>query len=268
MKRILFFSVIMMMVAVFGISAFDFAYVDSLYDNCRYDEALEMLKKEVIGNSEDPAFVWRIGRLMYEAADKLPAKPKEDKIAEFTKAMDYLEPYLNMQNGDKYDRANIIFWYGANFGARGEVIGIKESLSIIPELFNLADKALQIDSSFALPYHLKGRIDMAVPFFLGGDKFRMGINFSKAVKCLPDDLYILVDAATAFYKRNWDVDKKRKVSKDKNETDGTPQNLSDREYAEQLIDRVIKIYKAYDTPVVRDVKKYNEALVLLEKIKK
>jgi len=36
----------------------------------------------------------------------------------------------------------MVFWYAVNYGAREKVIGIKESLDILPDLYKLADKAI------------------------------------------------------------------------------------------------------------------------------
>ena len=124
-----------------------------------------------------------------------------------------------------------------------------------------------MDPTFAAPYLLLGRIDDAVPFFLGGDKFRMGKNLSKAIKYNPKDMSVLVESGELFLKRGWDSDKKKKMSKKFEEDDGTPQNLSDKEYAKILLDKSLELFKSISDPSVREEVKYQEALELLKKIK-
>ena len=50
-----------------------------------------------------------------------------------------------------------------------------------------------------------------LPFFLGGDKLQMGTNFQMEIKTDPNDMFSLVEAAQAFYSRNWSVDKKLSI---------------------------------------------------------
>ena len=195
-------------------------------------------------------------------------KIRRISIVYFTKGMDISKQFLDITYGEKLTRAEIIFWYTANYGSRGETIGIKESLDIVPDLFNLADRALALDPTFAAPYLLKGRIDSSVPSFLGGDKFRMGVNLSKAILYNPTDMSVLVDSSVAFINRDWNVsDKRKKAINNKGETDGTPSNISDKEYAKKLLNQAIDQYKSLENPTKRDTLKLNEANELLKKLK-
>ncbi len=264
MKRNLCIILLIMLSSIiFGV---DFSDADTLYDKGKYYEGLNVVLKMHNDSNPDPAVIWRISRFYYEIGDGL-LKEKKAKIKQFSQALKFSEPYLEIKNGNKEDRAQVVFWYAAILGARGEVIGIKESLDTVPVLFKLADKSIAIDPTFAAPYLLKGRIDDAVPDFLGGDKFRMGENFSMAIKMNIKDLNILVDAAKAFIKRNWDGDKKQKMAEKKGKNDGTPQNLSDKEHAKQLLDIAIKTFSSMQSPAKRDEDKFNEAKNLLQKLK-
>jgi len=242
----------------------DLQEIDELYKQGKYQVGLDKLKRMHNSSNPDPAVIWRISRMYYELAEEL--SDKKAKIDKYTEGMNSSASYLNIKNGDKLDRAQVVFWYAVNLGARGEVIGIKESLDIVPKLFELADKAISIDPTFAAPYLLKGRIDDAVPSFLGGDKFRMGINFTMAIK-LQKELNILVDSARGFIKRNWDADKKQKMKEKMNKTDGTPQNLSDKEYAKQLLKEAIGLFHTISRPSKREKMKYDEAVELYKKVK-
>jgi hypothetical protein len=257
---------LLIVIISFSIFPTDFTNIDNLYHDGKYQEGLNILLTMHDKNKPDPAVIWRICRMYYEIADLIPNKDKQKKINKFNEALDFTRPYLDLQTGDKLDRAQIVFWYAASLGSRGETIGIKESLDTVKDLFKLADKAISIDPTFAAPYLLKGRIDDAVPSFLGGDKFRMSINLTKGIELNPKDMNLLVDSAHAFIKRDWDVEKKRKNASKMNKTDGSPQNLSDREYAKQILNMAIKVYLEIKNPSKREMNKYNEAIRLLKKI--
>jgi len=251
----------------------DFDNIDQLNHDGKYEESLKILKDSFNEKAPDSAIIWRISRELFEIADNLPNKKKDEKLSKFDEAMAITKKYIDITTGDKRDRAQIPYWYAANLGSKGEVIGIKESLNIIPELFAMADKSLEIDPSFADAYFLKAKIDSAVPGFLyplmssAGDKFRMAINLNKAIKNDPESLTILVDSASSFYKRNWDIDKKNKYAEKNNTKDGTPEDKTDREYALDLCEKAVKSYKALSDPSARDKKKYNEALKLIKDLK-
>jgi len=146
-------------------------------------------------------------------------KIKKEKVDYYTKGMDFAAPYYQNATADLSDRAQIFFWYTANFASNQKAIGIMESISTLPELFKLVDENIKIDPAFAPPYLLKGRIDVEVPGFLGGDDFRMGESFALALKYNSNDLNVLVDAADGFIKRNWDVNKKTKEKEKRQKSD-------------------------------------------------
>jgi hypothetical protein len=226
-----------------------------------------MLKSSFDPSKPDPAIIWRMSRDTFELAEAIPGSQKKEKIAKYTEAMDIAKPYLDIAYGEKNDRANIIFYYATNYGSRGRVIGIKESLDNIPELKRLADKSLEIDPTLSLAYLLKAKIEEEVPSFLGGDKFKMGIFYSMTLKYDPENLTVLYDAAYAFYNRNWDANKKKSMADKNGKTDGTPQEMSDRDYAKTIAEKAVETYGKIKNPSDRDKKQYGNALKLLKTLK-
>ncbi|MBN1214910.1 MAG: hypothetical protein JXA99_05640, partial [Candidatus Lokiarchaeota archaeon] len=261
----IFFIIFIIVFFISFISSMNFQKVDNLYHIGKYQEGVKILEGQFEILNPDPEIIWRITRFYFEIAEALPEKEKQEKIKYYTKGMQVSQPFLDITEGTNLDKAQIIFWYTACYGSRAELIGIKESLDIIPELFSLADKSLALDPTFAAPYLMLGRIDDAVPFFLGGDKFRMGKNLSKAIEFNPNDMSVLVESGELFLKRGWDVGKKEKMKEKNGENDGTPQNLSDKEYAKILLDKSLELFKSINDPSVRDKIKYNQALELLKK---
>jgi len=246
----------------------DLATLDKLLDQGKYNEALPVAESLFNKANPEAKILWKLGRIYYELADA--SKSKKEIISICEKGMAILKPYIDGNiSGEPIDKAKVVYWYDVLYSRRGKAIGIKESLDIIPELFALADKAISIYKEFGEPYHLKAMIDDAVPAFLGGDKFRMGVNFNYALKYDPENLTFLVDAANCFYDRNWDPKKRETEAKKVNmKDDGSPSNLTDREYAKQILNKAIQIAeKKKDSLTFSEKKKYNEALELSKKIK-
>ena len=253
------------MTAVFGYSL-DLKMIDELNHDGKYEESLKLLKGSFDPANPDPAIIWRMSREIFELAEATPSSRKNEKIAKYTEAMNVAKPYLDIKTGDKYDRASIVFFYASNFGSRGRVIGISESLGNLPELKSLADKALAIDPSLSLAYLLKAKIEEEVPSFLGGDKFLMGTYFSMSLKYDAENLTVLYDAANALYNRNWDVKKKRSMTDKYGKDDGTPQDLTDREYAKKILEQAVIVYKKIKNPSLRDKEQYDNAVKLLSRL--
>ncbi|MBN2545840.1 MAG: hypothetical protein JXB50_08590 [Spirochaetes bacterium] len=260
-------KVIPLFILIFIISklySVDYKKIDDFYTEGKYTDGLSYSLKEFDKNKPDIALIWRISRFYLEIGDE--SKTKKEKIDSYTKGMDFAAPYYENNNAGVSDKAQLFFWYTANFASKSKAIGIFESISTLPELFELVEKNIKIDPAFAPPYLLKGRIDVEVPGFLGGDDFRMGESFALALKYNSNDLNVLVDAADGFVKRNWDANKKLKEKEKRQKSDGTPENLSDKEYAKQLLDKAVSLYKSLEKPTKRETVKYNEGLELLKKL--
>lgn len=262
-----FLLLVFILILSYSIVPNDLATLDRLLDEGKYSEALPVVEKLFDKTKPEAKVLWKLGRVYYELADA--SKSKKETISICEKGMAIMKPFIDGNiGGEPIDKAKVVYWYDVLYSRRGKAIGIKESLDIIPELFSLADKAISIYKEIGEPYHLKAMIDDAVPSFLGGDKFRMGVNFNYALKYDPENLTFIVDAANGFYERNWDSKKREAEAKKNNmKDDGTPSGLSDRAYAKQLIDKAIKIAESKKSLTFSEKKKYNEALELSKKIK-
>lgn len=269
MKKGLPYSIIVtfLFTISFTVSALDFESTDKLHLLGRYDEEQSLLLSSYDASSPDPALLWRVGRVFFERAERISDDDKDKKIAIYDRALTFLKPYLDISYGTKRDRALIVHWYTANYGSKASTKGTLEALSVVPDLFELTDKALAIDPAFSDPYFVKAKIDDRLPGFAGGDKFRMGENLARALLYNSTDITVHVDGAKALYKRGWSVDKKKDLAEKKGRSDGTPADKSDREYAVILLQRAIKLYTEKELPTARDKEKYAEAIKLLKKYK-
>ncbi|HNZ27756.1 MAG TPA: hypothetical protein PLG34_08045 [Spirochaetota bacterium] len=246
-----------------SVYSLDLAEIDKRLDRGDFLDSKKELEKSFDKLNPNLKILWRIARCYYELSDRAPNK--KDTILLCEQGMELLKDYVDVKEGEPIDRAKIVYWYDVLYSRRGKAIGIKESLNIIPELFKLADKAISIYPKFGDPYHLKAAIDDAVPGFLGGDKFRMSENFTKAIS-YDENIIFLVDAATGFLGRNWDVKKKGAMAAKFGRTDGSPENLSDKEFAKELLQKALEVGKNKDFLSINEKEKIEEAKKNLKKL--
>lgn len=245
------------------LSANEYNELDSLIDNDKHIEALELMKGQLDKASPDTALLWRIGWAYYEQVDN--SKDKSQKIKVADEALNFLKPYLSLTKGVRQERAKIIFWYAVIYSLRGQAKGIFDSLSSLPEIVSLCKKSIALSPQFASPYHLMGLIGEAVPIGEYSNKFIMGENFTLAIKYEPENITILVDSGRSIMKRGWDVDKKKSQNNKYKRSDGTPVNLSDKQYAKQLLEKAVRLYETRGKMLSVDIDRYKEAKELLKK---
>lgn len=246
--------------------------VDELDFNGNYSKALKILVEN--NNSSDPdlKIIWRIARETYEMAEN--SSSKDDKIEFYNQGIEATKPFINIDYGDERDRAEIIHWYAVNYASKMKDLGVfggRESLNVVPNVFKLMDRCIEIDPIYASAYFFKAKLQEDVPFFLGGDKFEMAVNYQKVLQYAEDKekFFYLVDIAKSFYNRNWSVKKKEDAAKKKDDytSDGTPQDLRDREYAYQLFLKAKELYDSSKKHSKRDIDKYKELIKLIEEMK-
>jgi len=297
-KQIILILCVFLGTFIFGV---DLVKVDQMDREGKYVEALALLTEGFDKAKPDPKLVWRISRENFEIIDKQKNISKKEKIDKFTENLNFIKPFFSLKNAEKSDLAKIYYYYAVVLGSRGKVIGIKESIGIIPDLYHLASLAIDLDPGYTGSYLMVAKVDEALsPYMvMGGDYYRMGINFMKAMETGPETIINYHDAAIAFLARNWDVNKKkqeteswnkRKISisvksekKDKLTeaekkrllkdyelgctTDLTPQDASDKDFAVELFKKAVKIYEQKKEPTARDTREYKDSIVQLKKLK-
>ncbi len=246
--------------------------VDELDYNGKYNEALKLLQDNNNQTNPDLKIIWRIGRETLEIAESYSSK--KNKIKLYDEGINTIKPFIDINLGDKRDRAEIIHWYAVNYASKMKVLGIfagQESLKVVPNVFKLIDKCLEIDPSYAPAYFFKGKLLEDVPSFMGGNKFEMSIYYQNTLKYAGENekLFFLIDIARSFYNRNWDIKKKKNSAKNNNiASDGTPPDLNDREYAYQLLLEAKEKYDKNKSFSKREIDKSKELLKLIEELKK
>ena len=254
MKKIAILS-LMMMISMLVFAA-DFAEIDKMFDEAKFDKAHAALMTEYNTDNTQASVIWRLGRYYYEIADKLPSK--KEIVAKCDEGLAFVKPYMDTAVGEPADRARVIQWYDVLLSRRGQAKGVKESLDRIPDFFAFADKAIAICDTIPEPYHLKAMIDKELPVIVGGNKVRMSQNFMKAMEVAPNVIVFMVDAADGFIGRGWDAAKKVKSG-----DTYSPTGISDKEFAKQLLLNAKKIAseKSDLTDMEKDKMKLAETLL-------
>lgn len=245
---------------------------DDLDFNGKYEEALKLLVDNNDVSNPDLKIIWRIARETFEIADKLSSK--DEKVKFFDQGIEITKPFIDIEYGDKRDRAEMIHWYAVNYASKMKVLGIfggRESMNVLPNVFKMINRCIEIDPEYASAYFFKAKLQDDAPFFLGGDKFEMAVNYQNVLKYADEkeQFFFLVDIAKSFYNRNWSIKKKEDVSnrKDNYQSDGTPEDLSDREYAYQLLIKAKELYDNSKKHSKRDIDKYVELIPLINGMK-
>lgn len=270
MKKILFLAMILLM------SSFLFSQTsiqeksDQLERDGEYQKAFELLSKSFKPDSPDISLSWRIASITFELSNI--ANEKKEKIQWFEEGEKFTKPYMFKSIGTNIDQAELIHWYCVNYASRMKLLGIfggREAMGVVPVIFDLMDKCLEINPDYAAAYFFKAKLFEDVPFFLGGDKFLMGFHYVQAVERSADKIKFLIylDAAKGFLKRNWSIEKKQKESQkyDQYKNDGTPDNKTDKEYALSILRKAQNLYTSAPAPSAREKRVYPELLELLTK---
>lgn len=238
----------------------------------KYQEALDILLNASKDSSSDLQIIFRIGTEAFESGNI--AGSKKGKLKFYDIGINATKPFLDSQNLSKRDKVTITHWYMINYASKMKLLGIfggRESLNIVPTLFRAMDNSISIDPAFSGAYFFEAKLYNEVPYFLGGNKIKMGLCYLKALSLAEDreKTLMLLDAAKGFIDRNWSVERKNREFKKAGpaDGDGTPINLSDKEYALNMLTELIKRYDRNVKHSVREEKIYNEAALLADKIK-
>jgi hypothetical protein len=238
----------------------------------KYQEALDVLLNASKDSSTDLQIIFRIGTEAYESANLTGSK--KEKLKYYDIGMGATKPFLDNPNLSKRDRVTITHWYMINYASKMKLLGIfggRESLNIVPALFKAMDNSISIDPEFSGAYFFEAKLYSEVPYFLGGDKIKMAESFLKALSYAEEreKTLMLLDAAKGFIDRNWSAERKRREFKRAGlaKGDGTPVNLSDKEYVINMLSELKTRYEKNSGHSVREEKIYNEAVQLVNKIK-
>lgn len=258
-------SVLFFLTSVFFVFGQDFEKIDSLHANGKHKEALSELQSSFDKSNPNPAIIWRIGRGIYEETTEI--KNKKEKLARLDEGTKFLEPYYSLKSGSPRDIATIMFWYAVFSSETSRTRGIKDSLDNIPNLFKYCNEAIVVDPTFGDPYYLKAMINDGLPALFGGDKYQMSVDLKKALDLDPSNYTYLVDGAIAHLNRGWDAKKKQSEARKKGASDdGSPSDMSDKEYAKVLIKKAVDIFKNDGDRTLKEKKVIETGMAISEKL--
>jgi hypothetical protein len=105
--------------------------LEVLYHEHKYDEGLELAKKQVAANPDDAELYWHICRYMYEKGETIPKTDKSfDKLAWYTEMLDWATKGLEKKPGD----GHLLFAQGLANGRYGTTRGVLSSLFLADDV--------------------------------------------------------------------------------------------------------------------------------------
>ena len=219
--------------------------IDRLNFDGKYEDALHDLEKKYAENKSDLVLAWFIARECIFISE-LKADKKE-KLDLYEKGITYTKPYLDKEYDAPEQKSSLIYWYTINYASKIRDKGIfagREGMNIIPEVFKLIDKCLEIYPQSSDAYFFRGKFYGEIPGFLGGSKIRMEEDFASSIKYAGEDerIFLYSEISLSLFKRNWNIANKLKEAKKA----GIPEeNLlstdkSDKDLAIYMLNDIIK----------------------------
>jgi hypothetical protein len=243
MRKVLAFIFLMNLLAAAADPFLD--GIDSLNFDGKYSEAIVLLEEKYKKTVSDPDLAWMIAQ-QCALISEVTAERKA-RLDLYEKGISYCLPYMNRQNADAKQQSNLIYWYTINYASKIKEQGIfagKEGMNIIPDVFKLIDKCIELNPEFANAFFFRGKFYGEIPGFLGGNRMKMETDYAKSLKYAGDDdrMYIELEISKSLFKRNWQIDNKVKESSKANidVNDLISADKNDKDLGISLLNDVLK----------------------------
>ncbi|MBI3551506.1 MAG: glycerate kinase [Elusimicrobia bacterium] len=184
-KRLLLAGLLMGLACVSrAASSEDFAAIDQLYfhrdQGKNLDESVAKLEALLKEEPENPKVLWRLGRSLMRAGEKL--SKKKDRIEAFERAEGIVRQSVALEPRDP----DAHFWLGVTMGKRGQARGIMNSLFMIGPLKKEMLTVLELDPKYGGAHHVLGEFYSQLPGLVGGSKKKALAEFEQALALSPD----------------------------------------------------------------------------------
>lgn len=229
---------------------------ESLEHSGEYEKALNLLRSNLNTEEARIELRWRIAQITYELSEQKSSR--KDKIYYYDIGIEATKPYINNSDAPNRDRAELIHWYAVNYSSKIRLLGIfagLKGITLVEDIFKLIDKMIATDASYSNAYFFRAKIRDEVPAFLGGDPVKTSLDYQTAIQLSTDKSRIvtLLEYAASLKKRNWSAQTKiNELKKYGLTNDGTPLDISDKEYAIILLTELENFFNAIKNPSLRD----------------
>ncbi len=229
---------------------------ESLEHSGEYEKALNLLRSNLNTEEARIELRWRIAQIAYELSEQKSSR--KDKIYYYDIGIEATKPYINNSDAPNRDRAELIHWYAVNYSSKIRLLGIfagLKGITLVEDIFKLIDKMIATDASYSNAYFFRAKIRDEVPAFLGGDPVKTSLDYQTAIQLSTDKSRIvtLLEYAASLKKRNWSAQTKiNELKKYGLTNDGTPLDISDKEYAIILLTELENFFNAIKNPSLRD----------------
>lgn len=244
--------------------------IDKLDYDGHYKKALDLCLVFHKKDKQDLRLVWRMGIEALEISAL--SNDKNEKLKIINYPITILKKYINVNFGTIHDRSLVIYWYTVLYATKIKLQGLfagREAFSIVPNVFKLLDKCLEIDPNNYNVFFFLGKFYGDLPRFMGGDKLKMEICYKKAILAAnKDEINIFkYDFALSLLNRNWDVKKKKEKKISKKEKNFFTLTKDDKKYAKEILSSIIVDYKNKKEHSLRENQVFGKTKKLLESLK-
>jgi tetratricopeptide (TPR) repeat protein len=161
-------------------------------DSNRDKQALTVIEKALVSDSNNYQWLWRAARACYYIGDEAL---KADKLKHFERGISY----AHRATGREPNAVEGHFWLGANYGGYSEVKGMFSALATVKKIRAEMETVLRLNGSYedGRAYLALGELDRQLPRLMGGNLKRAIARLEEGLKLAPRNLemkYVLAEA--------------------------------------------------------------------------
>lgn len=272
--------------------------IDQMYFAEEHEESIPVVRdslKNAAGPEEEAALYWRLSRARFNATEYAirTGLEEEEAIEEFEDGVDIADRAISrLQEEDGKDRelSEALFWKSANLGRMGQSQGVLNSLFLVGDMRDLLVHSIRVNPDYANSYYAFGRLLEQLPGGISFGDVDKAVNVGrKSIRLHEKDLEsknvpyrftdFYLELARHLWARNWDrktrfEERRKKAALLEETTDPLERSylfeaavpipaVSDREEAEDILLRVLRILESADIPDIRRERDTEKARGLL-----
>jgi tetratricopeptide (TPR) repeat protein len=215
--------------------------IDHQYQQARtlieFKKIAQQIQKFMDQEPNRPEWEWRLARSYYAIAKK--AEDDDSKNSHYNQCIDRSDRALELNP----DSAIGYFYRALCRGKQGEMKGFWSSLGIIEPFEEDMKKALELNPTiiYGGPHRALGKLNLELPFFLGGSADQAVYHLEEAVRLGPDYAENHLGLAQAYYAKNNLISARKSLLTLMRLTDNVADNedmLNIREKGQELMNKL------------------------------
>jgi tetratricopeptide (TPR) repeat protein len=162
-------------------------------DTSRDKQALAVIEKALVGDSNNYQWLWRAARASYYIGDEAPSA---EKLKYFERGIGYAQ----QATGQQPNAVEGHFWLGANYGGYSEVKGMFSALATVKKIRAEMETVVRLNGGYeeGRAYLALGELDRQLPRLMGGNVKRAIERLEEGLKLAPRNLEMKYTLAEAY----------------------------------------------------------------------